>query len=171
MKQIFVMLILSLAAPFAIAQDAAVTGFVLDQTNAVVPQATVTLSNLLTGVVSTTKSNGEGLFTFEGVQPGTYTAKAEHTGFKASEVSNIGLHVADRISIDFKLQVGPTSQVVTVSGNDLSLSTSPAVSTVIDRQLIENMPLNGRSLETLFELTPGVVRNAGGGPANGGGSR
>jgi hypothetical protein len=79
-------------------------------------------------------------------------------GFKSIVKGNIELHVQDTASINFQLQIGSVSETVTVTaGAPLVNTESAAVSTVIDRNFAENLPLNGRSFNTLLLLTPGVV--------------
>jgi hypothetical protein len=67
------------------------------------------------------------------------------------------LTVQDTVSRNFELQVGSVSESVTVVGDSGDVRTSSAVGTVVDRRLVEQLPLNGRSFQTLFQLTPGVV--------------
>ena len=72
--------------------------------------------------------------------------------------SGLELHVQDVASINFELQIGSVSETVTVSAGGLVIDTQDAsVSTVVDRQFAENLPMNGRSFQTLIQLTPGVV--------------
>src|SRR5205807_2448125 len=71
---------------------------------------------------------------------------------------DVVLHVQDADAIGFTLPIGPMSETVTVEGGASLINTeSAAVSTVIDRKFVENLPLNGRSFNTLMLLTPGVV--------------
>jgi carboxypeptidase family protein len=159
-KRILVLLVLSLAAPFAVAQSAVLSGVVTDPKDAVIPNATVTLLNPLTGVNVSTKTNGTGEFTFPSIQPGTYSVKAEHTGFKLAQTAEMDIHTSDRLTIQLKLPVGSTSQAVTVSAT--ASNDSPAVSLTVEREFIENMPLNGRSLQDLIQLAPGTVSSQNG---------
>ncbi|HET6929213.1 MAG TPA: TonB-dependent receptor [Candidatus Acidoferrum sp.] len=79
-------------------------------------------------------------------------------GFKSIVKSGIELHIQDVASINFELQVGSVSETVTVeSGAPVVDTQNAAVKTVIDRQFVKEIPLNGRSFQTLFQLTPGVV--------------
>src|SRR5262249_60501123 len=82
----------------------------------------------------------------------------EKTGFKKLVKPDVILHVQDENNIDFDLTLGATSDTVTVeAGAPLVNTESATVSTVIDRTFVENFPLNGRSFQTLIQLTPGVV--------------
>jgi hypothetical protein len=70
----------------------------------------------------------------------------------------VTLHVQDALAIDFELPIGSAVETVVVqAGTPLVNTTSATVSTVVDRTFVENMPLNGRSFQTLIMLTPGVV--------------
>lgn len=158
MKRILFLLILCLTARFATAQDAELRGEVTDKTAAVIPGATVTLSNNLTGTTNSTTTNSVGVFTFAAIQPGTYSLKAEHAGFETSETTELVIHVEDRLNLRLQLMVGSSNQTVTVSGSGLQMNTTDgSVSTVIDRNFVANIPLNGRSFQDLISLTPGVV--------------
>ena len=79
-------------------------------------------------------------------------------GFKIVNVTGLTVNVQDHLEQNFRLQVGSVAESVTVEGGALQVNTTDAtVSTVVDRQFAENLPLNGRSFQTLIELTPGVV--------------
>src|SRR5262249_12115993 len=90
--------------------------------------------------------------------PGTYALEVERDGFRRVVKPDVVLHVQDAFEIDFDMTLGPVSETVTVeAGAPLVNTESGAVSTVIDRAFVENLPLNGRSFQTLITLTPGVV--------------
>src|SRR5260370_18484337 len=82
---------------------------------------------------------------------------ASHNGFKVVEGRDIVLNVNDERSLRIQLKVGDVKEVVDVTGEAPLINESPAVGTVVDRTQIENMPLNGRSFQSLITLTPGVV--------------
>lgn len=136
---------------------AAVSGEITDPNGRVVPGTEVTLTNLNTNVVSETKTNGEGIYRINGLLPGIYRANVTKDGFKSVVKGDIELHVQDNVSINFALEIGSVSETVTVQGGNPNINTTDgAVSTVIDHGFVENMPLNGRSLQDLFSLSPGV---------------
>jgi Carboxypeptidase regulatory-like domain/TonB dependent receptor-like, beta-barrel/TonB-dependent Receptor Plug Domain len=156
----------------AFAQNSQLTGLVKDKTDAVVPAASVTLTNAETGAVLNAKSSKAGFYVFASIVPGRYSLAGDAPGFAKTIINDVKIDAAANVSQDIVLQVRSSSQSVNVVSDPPSelTETTAAVSTVIDRPLIENMPLNGNSLSTLFELTPGIVTNAGGGAvANGGG--
>jgi len=160
-REITFLLILSLMclAP-AIAQspNATINGIVVDSSGAVIVGAEVVVVNDATGVQYTTKTNGEGIFVVPNVTPGPYRIQVSSSGFKTIIKPDIVIHVQDALAINFTLPIGAASEVVTVQGGAPLVNTeSAAVSTVIDRNFVESLPLNGRSFNTLLQLTPGVV--------------
>lgn len=137
---------------------ATVNGIVRDSSGAVVPGADVQLINEHTNVKYPAKTNSEGIYSASNLPPGTYRIQVSKTGFKTIVKPNITLNVLDARAINFDLPVGAVSETVTVEGGSSLVNTeSAAVSTVVDRQFAENLPMNGRSFQTLIQLTPGVV--------------
>jgi len=153
------------------AQNSQLTGLVKDRTDAVVPAAAVTLTNVETGAVLNAKSSKAGFYVFASIVPGRYSLAGDAPGFAKTVINNVKIDAAANVSQDIVLQVQSSSQSVNVVSDPPSelTETTAAVSTVISRTEIENMPLNGNSLQTLFELSPGIVTNAGGSPDQGGG--
>jgi hypothetical protein len=145
-------------AAHAQSTNAAVGGQITDEQGRVVPGVTVVLANLNTGVTYEAKTNGDGFYNAPNLPPGIYRANVTKDGFKSIVKGDIELHVQDVASINFQLQIGSVSETVTVEAAGLVINTTDAtVSTVVDRQFAENLPMNGRSFQTLIELTPGVV--------------
>jgi Carboxypeptidase regulatory-like domain/TonB dependent receptor len=138
--------------------NAAVGGQITDEQGRPVPGVSVVLTNLNTGVTHEAKSNGDGIYNAPNLPPGVYRANVSKDGFKSIVKGDIELHVQDQASINFQLQIGSVNETVTVEAGGLVINTADAtVSTVVDRQFAENLPLNGRSFQTLIQLTPGVV--------------
>src|SRR6202035_3782985 len=102
-------------------------------------------------------TNGEGLYVLTNVQPGHYSAEVVKEGFERSVKPDLVLHVQDSVAQNFTLTLGSAEQSVTVTADEELLQLSPAVSTVVDRQLLDAIPLKGRTLQSLIALTPGVV--------------
>ena len=148
-----------LALPvFAQSPNGNINGSVEDAANGVIVGAEIVAVNDVTGVQYTTKSNGEGIFVLPNLPPGPYRLQVSKVGFKTVIKPDIVLKVQDALSLNFTLPVGATYEVVTVEGGAPLVNTENAtVSTVVDRQFAENLPMNGRSFQTLIELTPGVV--------------
>src|SRR4029077_7166550 len=89
---------------------------------------------------------------------GNYKIEVEKQGFKSIVKPDIVLHVQDAIAINFTMAVGSASETMPVEGGAPLVNTeSAAVGTVIDHQFVDNLPLNGRSFNTLLQLTPGIV--------------
>jgi hypothetical protein len=141
------------------AQNAQVSGRVTDPTGAVVPSTKVEVRNQATSGYRSTLSNADGLFAVPFLTPGVYTISADAKGFKRFEQTDVKLEAAQQAVVDLKLEVGAANDSVTVNGSVAPLvnSTDASVSTVVDRQFVENLPLNGRSFQSLIVLTPGVV--------------
>ncbi len=135
-----------------------INGLVLDPTNRVIAGAEIIAVNDLTGVQFTTKTNDDGVYVLPNLPPGPYRLQVSKTGFKTLIKPDITLSVQDALSINFTLPIGALLETVTVTGGaPLINSESPSVSTVIDRHFVEELPLNGRTFNTLLQLTPGVV--------------
>jgi len=95
------------------------------------------------------------------LHPGHYLISARKPGFKTVTVTQLELNVQDNVVRNFALQVGSIAETITITADDLHINTTDGtVSTVVDRQFAENLPLNGRSFQTLIQLTPGVVLTA-----------
>lgn len=148
-----------LLAESALAQspNATLTGTVVDASGAVVPGAQLSLLNQDTSLTHDASSGDNGMFAFASLPPGRYTLVASKTGFASTEMRELVLSVGDRTEVRVTLEVAPIGETTTVISEVRRVSTSAAVGTVIDRQFVENLPLNGRSLQSLLELTPGVV--------------
>ncbi len=163
MHRVVIVLVLGLCCYFSnvlIAQstNASVTGYVTDPSKAVLVDAKVIAINVGTNIRYESTTNKVGSYTFVNLPPGGYRVEVEKAGFKTVVKSDIVLHVQDAIAINFEMAVGSTSEVVTVTGGTPLVNTQDAsVSTVVDRNFAENLPMNGRSFQTLIQLTPGVV--------------
>ena len=153
---------LSLASGFvtlrASGQSAQMAGSVTDSASAVIPGASIEIVNSGTQVKWVTKSNGEGRYLAPPLVPGVYQITIQAPTFETELIRNLQLSVAGKVSMDFILHPGASSQSVTVDGSGIALNTADAsVSAVIDRQFVENLPLNGRSFQSLMTLAPGVL--------------
>ena len=146
------------AAVMAQSPSATLTGTVTDQNDAVVPGVNIAIINLSNAFQRSAVTNHEGAFVVPLLPVGNYTVKAEREGFTPVEVRDVVLNVNDRVSLKIQLKVGNIAgQTVDVIDTPALLDESPAVGTTVNRQFVENLPLNGRSFQQLITLTPGVV--------------
>jgi hypothetical protein len=142
----------------ALAQEATIVGTVTDPSGAAVPNASITITNIDTGVARSLPTNSDGQYVAPDLQIGHYNVRASATGFKAAEQKNLVLTVGDRTRIDFKLVVGSVAEQVTVEANAIAVQTdSGEQSNVINGQQVTQLATNGRSLYELFALAPGAV--------------
>ncbi len=159
--RLVVALMLVLAVPAAHLSAQTVTGTILgsilDSSGSAVPNATVTVTNQDTGVVRTADSSSEGLYTVPSLLAGKYTVEVHAQGFAPVEVKNVVVNVDSNARADVTLQVGATTQTVTVTESVPTVeTTSSEVSQVMDENLIEKIPLNARDLQQLSVIQPGV---------------
>jgi hypothetical protein len=137
----------------------AITGRILDSSGAVVPSATVTITNKATGVAVTTSADADGEYQVLTLIPGTYTVKATAAGFESVLRDDIHLHVQDLLSIDFALKVGSVNAEIVVTARESMLETQTAdLGSVVNEQRINDLPLNGRRYADLALLEPGVAK-------------
>jgi hypothetical protein len=146
---------------FSQSASATLSGVVIDQNGAIVPDAKVTLTNRGTRSERRTRTNGEGLYVFTQLTPGNYDLKVERSGFSTAEANDLSLQVDDQRSLRIALKVAGVGDTVIITSDAVGIKESTSVGTVIDRNFAENMPLNGRSFQSLIQLTPGVIPTAG----------
>lgn len=135
-----------------------ISGLVVDSSGAAILGADILIANDATGVQYSAKTNGVGIYLVSNIPPGIYRLQVSKIGFKTLIKPDIVLSVQEALAINFTLPIGAVSEIVTVTaGAPLVDTQSASVSTVIDRKFVESLPLNGRSFNTLLQLTPGVV--------------
>jgi hypothetical protein len=135
-----------------------IVGEVVDGSGAVVPGATITVTNVNTSATRTAQTNDAGLYSFPALVPGMYRVRVEAKGFKTTTRTDIELQVQQSARINFNLEVGAVTEAVEVSASAVTLTTENAtVGTVIDEARITELPLNGRSFFSLVALSPNVT--------------
>jgi hypothetical protein len=162
-KFCFLWLLFSLVANFTWAQSetATVSGQVVDPSGLNITGAQVKLVDIDRDTSAGATTNNSGLYTFPSVRPGRYRIAVTAAGFKVVNVTGLTVNVQDHLEQNFKLVLGSISESMTVTADAYNVNTTDAtVSTVVDRNFAENLPMNGRSFQTLIQLTPGVVLTA-----------
>jgi hypothetical protein len=162
-RGLFLLLVTFLAAPLAWAQfdTATVLGTVKDAAGAVMPNATVTLKNLATGITATTQSDDGGNYQFNNVKIGVYQITGEAQGFSKAVADNLQVTVNARLRVDLSMKAGAVTETIVISDTAPLLETeSSDRGQVIQREQIVNLPLNGRAYADLALLSPGVRRSA-----------
>jgi hypothetical protein len=157
---VFLLVLFLLSSVPAVAQspNGTINGLVLDPSGRVIVGAEIVIVNDTTGVQYGGKTNTEGIYVVTNLPPGPYRLQVSKIGFKTLVKPDITLNVQDALAINFTLPIGAVSETITVEGGAPLVNTeSAAVGTVIDRNFVGNLPLNGRSFNTLLQLTPGVV--------------
>jgi hypothetical protein len=170
--QVFLFLAsVSILVPWAAAQyRASIQGTVTDPQGAAVAGATVTLTNQETGQTQTTSSGEDGVFSFNGLPPSKFTISVEVAGFKTKTIKSFGVIAEQANAVAVQLEVGQTSESVTVNGNAAPLidtETSNLTGTVTQEQY-QKLPSIGRDPFQLLYLAPGAFGDAS--QAAGGGS-
>jgi hypothetical protein len=151
-----------LCAAHALAQEATIVGTITDPSGAAVPNAAITVTNVETGQVRSLTSSGDGQFVVPDLHIGRYSVRAQGAGFKVVEQKDVVLNVNDRARVDFKLQVGSTSEQVTVEAAAIAVQADNGeVSDVITGQQLSQLSTNGRSMYSLISLTPGASSGQG----------
>ncbi len=136
---------------------AVISGTVTDPQGAVVPAAEVEVKNLETNVVTKVATNSSGFYTVPPVNPGLYSITASATGFKTVVRSKVELRLADRVGLDFKLDLGTASETVTVTGETPLVDTQTATTgTLINNELVQTLPTFGRDVSYLAQFTAGI---------------
>jgi len=147
-----------------------IQGIVQDATNAVVVGADVSIINISTNEVRHVATDGEGAYVAPQLKPGLYRVVAERTGFKTATVDGIKLDVQQIRAVDVRLDVGGTTETVTVSATVAPIATvSSTISQTIENKRVVDLPLNGRNPFSLATLSPGVIPAPGSSPFISGG--
>src|SRR5437867_1045354 len=135
---------------------ATLSGVVRDQTGAVVPNASVVVTNSATNVASRLKTNAEGAYLAVNLVPGTYLVEVEASGFQ-KKTDAVILEVGQRARLDLTIGVGGVTEAVTVEAARRLLSTDQAaLGAVMDQNAVGKLPLAIRNWDDLLALVPGV---------------
>ena len=153
--------VLMALAPVAWGQDnATITGLVADASGAVIPNASITLTNTATNQSRATVSNSTGAYRFPNLGVGTYTLVVTAPAFQKYSKTGIVVNVAQTVEAEVVLTVGSQAQTITVAADALQVQTQTSeVSTLISGQQVEQLATNGRNITGLAALGLGVSNN------------
>ena len=135
------------------------SGRVLDPSGAAVPGAHLILTDTATNVRLTTDTNGEGNYTLPYLQPGTYSLRVEHPGFKTFQRSPIEIRIDEAVTVDVSLDLGSGTETVNVQAETPLLDTASAsLGETVDSRRVVELPIQQGVPYHLISLTPGVVK-------------
>ena len=137
---------------------ASIVGTVLDQTGAVIPNASIVVESQNTGFTRNTNANGEGNFVVPALPIGQYRITASAAGFKSRAVEGFTLRVSDRLRVEITLEPGAISEKITINAESpLVEAASTTLGGVVNSQQLNALPLNGRDLTQLLAVIPGAM--------------
>lgn len=153
-----IIFLLTLAA-FGQSNTGSITGVVLDQNGAVVPNATVTVTNQGTNEKRTAQADAEGRYEIPSLPNGVYTVEASGSGFQKVSTKDLRLAVGEKARADLSLAVAGTNAVVTVTDQTRTDTETSTVGDTINSERIQNNPVNGRDFTGLLATIPGSVQS------------
>ncbi len=137
------------------ATTGSISGTVTDESKAILPGVTIVVINVETGVSARLVTNSVGFYLAPDLVPGNYSIRIEASGFSPLEVSDLIVKAGTTTTGDAQLKVGPTAQKVEVTAQaQLVETTASNFSTGISRRYLDNLPLEGRDIQTLVSLFP-----------------
>jgi hypothetical protein len=162
-----IVFVASASALFAQSSSAVLSGDVRDEQDKAIQSAKVVLLDKGKGLTKQASTDANGAFVFSQIAPSTYEIVVEHPGFAKASYADLVVNADDHRSMRITLKVAQRGETVTVTSEAPLVREAPSVATAVDRRFIENQPLNGRSFQTLINLSPGVVITAASLPENG----
>jgi hypothetical protein len=158
LRYLLILFLLLAGLPFrASAQNATIVGTVTDPSGSVVANVKITITHIETNLANTFTTNDSGQYVAVDLPIGHYNLRAEASGFKVAEQKGLVLQVGDRTRVDFRLELGASTETVTVEANVVRVQADTGeVSNVIDEQQMSQIAVNGRSIYQLAQLTPGA---------------
>ena len=162
-----VLWIAAMLVPSIMAQSAgtgALTGTVIDPSGAVIPNVTVTATNVATGQPRSLITGATGLYKFSLLPPGQYHVKFTATGFKSVEIPSVTVNVTETAVLDRRLEVGVQAETVTVQASQGAIDTATSsLGTLVSSETVTTLPLTSRNFTQILNLSAGVssdVNNA-----------
>src|SRR5687768_5036328 len=156
LSAIFLITLLVPVAAWPQASNSTVRGSVVDPQQAVIPGAKIALTNTATNVSRESVTNNAGLYVFPGVTPGPYRLKVEFAGLQTFE-GNLTVQVQQDATVDVVMQVANAATAIMVHDvTPMVKVDSPSLGSSLERQRIEQLPVNGRGYQNLLVTVPGV---------------
>ena len=139
-----------------------VAGTVTDSTGGTIPGAKIVVLNLATGIERTVSSNEAGFYSATALPAGRYSIKVSKEGFSTYGIPEVTLQVDQNATANIQLQVGTLSETVSVVGtvSEVDIRTA-TLNTVITKEMMTDLPLNGRNVLQLLRVTPGTLSTTG----------
>ena len=135
---------------------ATLQGTIMDPSRATVPKASVTLKNVETGIERKLDADDAGHYLFQFVPPGNYSVTVVAAGFKTTVRENVALSLNDSIRLDIEISLGATAETVSVVGDVAVVQAdSSSLGSVVNREIIDNLPLKGHSSLYMYNLATG----------------
>lgn len=158
LKYLAILLVLLAGLPFlAAAQEGTIVGTVTDPAGSVVPNVTITVTNVGTGNDKIYTTNDVGQYVAAGLTIGIYNVKAEASGFKVEENKGLKLNVNDRTRVDFQMKVGAKTETISVEATAIAVQAdSGETSSLVTGRQITELATNGRTIYSYVSLTPGA---------------
>ncbi len=161
--RILVFAFVSAVSLFGQGNTGAILGTVTDSSGGIVAGARVVVTNTGTGVQSNATTDGLGSYTFNFLQPGSYTVETELAGFKKFVRQNITLEIARQLRIDVVLEAGAVTETISVAAETPLLETETGqLSTTIENEQVTRLPNISRNPQNFRLLSPGIMQNRGG---------
>lgn len=146
---------------WAQAQTATITGIATDPSGAALAGAKIQVTNTETNALQSTVTDAQGRFSIPDLPVGTYRVQASQSGFQTTVKTGVNLTVGSTVVVNVSLPVGEVSQTVSVEASATQVETQTTeVSNLVAPTQVSNLPLNGRNIEQLLTLTPGVTAMA-----------
>lgn len=155
------LLIWTVMAIYGQAPTGTILGTVTDESGAVIPNATLTITNRATGIARSVVTNSEGFFSAPALPAGQYELRGEVQGFK-TVVRQAEVEIGRSTTVNIPLSVGTSKEVVNVEAATAQINyENHEIQGIVERDTIQDLPINGRSFMELSTLEPGVTISPG----------
>src|ERR1700730_15122772 len=162
-----VALLLLCSPAFSQLNSGSIAGRIADQTGAALPGTKVTIIDVERNVSRPLVTDSAGEYTAPSLTPGQYKVRAEGTGFRAMERTDITVGVGQAVRVDLQLQLGEQTQTVTVTGEAQLINTSnEVISNTLDASTLSELPISGRLYTKVLDFQPGIIGRPGGNSPN-----